>query len=40
VVRIPVGFFEKVSREANDMPPDMEKVGAIAAEYDVELPLG
>jgi quercetin dioxygenase-like cupin family protein len=36
----PVGFFETVSREANELPPDMEKLGVIAARYGVELLLG
>ena len=33
----PVGFFSKVSREANELPPDMEKLAPIAADFGVEL---
>jgi quercetin dioxygenase-like cupin family protein len=36
----PADFFERVSREANELPPDMEKLGPLAAQYDVELVLG
>ena len=35
----PVGFFAKVSREANELPPDMERLAPIAAEFGVELVL-
>lgn len=33
----PVGFFSKVSREANELSPDMGKLAPIAAEFGVEL---
>lgn len=36
----PVAFFERVSREANELPPDMDKLVPIAAEYGVELLAG
>lgn len=36
----PSEFFELVSREANDLPPDMEKLAALAARYDVEVLAG
>ena len=35
----PADFFEQVSREANELPPDMAKVAAIAARYGVEVLL-
>jgi quercetin dioxygenase-like cupin family protein len=35
----PSAFFARVSRDANQLPPDMEKLTPIAAEYGVEVVL-
>jgi len=36
----PADFFAQVSREANELPPDMERLVPIAAQHGVELLLG
>ena len=36
----PAQFFAQVSREANELPPDMEKLVAIAAQHEVSVDLG